>query len=130
VSLRDEILAGQSERRRAVPYDVEAWGVRVWIRPLSVADQRELANGHEAGDVPVLTLIHALVDENSNPIFTQDDLEALSSEPFRAVLEVFAEVARHNGLSTAELDEAMATFQGGPPAGPDISDGPGPGADG
>jgi hypothetical protein len=109
VSLREQILASQGERKPE-PLEVPEWHATVWLKQMTVADQVALSEGTKPADMPVAVLLHCLVDENGERIFTDDDREALAGESFAIVLRVFVAAAKLNGLSTAELDEAMQSF--------------------
>lgn len=110
MSLREQILASQADRK-PVPLDVPEWGVTVWLKQMTVADQVALSEDVKPADMPVAVLLQCLVDDEGERIFTDDDAEALSRESFPIVLRVFAEAARLNGLSSKELDEAMSSFE-------------------
>ena len=66
--------------------------------------------GRQPAEMPVAVLIAALVDEDEQPIFLPEDKDELAKEAFSVVLQVFSEVAKLNGLTTKELDEAMEAF--------------------
>jgi hypothetical protein len=106
---REQILAARSSRK-PIRLHVEEWGGEVYIRVLSAADQASMSNGHPESEMPIRLLVKALVDEAGQPIFTDDDVPELSKEDFPVIFRVFAEVAKLNGLSTKELEEAMSSF--------------------
>jgi hypothetical protein len=122
--LRDRILASREGRDRPAPLYVEEWGETVWIRILSAGDQEMMSEsgGGSKFELPVRVMIRALVDEAGEPIFTEEDLPALMAEDFPVVFRVFAAVAKANGLTTAELDEAIARFPGRSGPAPDLPD--------
>lgn len=106
---REQILASRGDRK-PVRLEVPEWGGSVYIRHLTVADQVMMSEATKPADMPVAVLIACLVDENEQPIFEQADAAELAKESFAVVLRVFSEAARLNGLTTKELDEAMASF--------------------
>jgi hypothetical protein len=107
---REQILAARS-KRKPVTVPVPEWGGDVLIRVLSAGDQATLAsNGHPQGEMPVRILLATLVNEQGKALFGEEDVPALMEEEFPIILRVFAEAARLNGLSTKELEEAMASF--------------------
>ena len=106
---RDQILAARAARK-PVRLTVDEWGGDVFIQVLSAADQASLSNGHPEGEMPVRLLVKALVDDTGQQIFSDEDVPELSKEAFPVILKVFSVAARLNGLSTKELDEAMASF--------------------
>jgi hypothetical protein len=110
---RDQIL-GSRRDRKPVPLDVPEWGGQVYVRVMSAKDQVELTDGHRPTDIPMLVLIHCLVDENGQQILEEGDIDALSQEDFPVIMRLFAFVAKLNGLSTTELDEAMERFTPAP----------------
>lgn len=115
---REEIFAARKDRK-PVELEVPEWGGSVFVKHLTVADQVELQNHTQPGEMPIAVLIATLVDENEEPIFSLADAEELSKEAFPVVLKVFAFVAKLNGLSNAELEEAMRNFEATRPSTPD-----------
>lgn len=109
MSLREQILASQGDRK-PVPLDVPEWGCTVWLKQMTVADQVALSEDVKPVDMPVQVLLHCLVDEEGERIFSDSDAEVLEQEAFPIVMAVFGEAAKLNGLSNAELEEAMASF--------------------
>jgi hypothetical protein len=106
---RERILARPN--LKPVPLYVEEWEETVYIRRLSLDDQDALSqDGLSSADMTVSVLIAALVDDEGKPIFVAEDLEAIRAMPFVVVAKVFAKAANLNGLTTKELDEAMASF--------------------
>jgi hypothetical protein len=110
---REEILRARTNRK-PVPIEVPEWGGVVFAKVLSANDQSTLVeDGVPDGALPVRVLVRALCDENENPLFSEDDAAELGKEAFPVILRVFSVVAKLNGLSNKELEEAVATF--GPP---------------
>jgi len=115
---------------KPVPFYVEEWEETVYIRRLSLDDQDAMSEeGRSSADMTVAVLIAALVDDEGKPIFTAEDLPAIRAMPFVIVAKVFAQSAKLNGLTTKELDEAMASFEtartrSGPSESPSLSDVP------
>jgi hypothetical protein len=110
---REQILAARRDRKPQ-RFEVPEWGGDVFIRVLSAADQMDLAEGTEAKDTPIKVLIRSLVSENGEPLFTDEDFAELAKEDWPVIMRVFQESAHMNGLSTKELDEAMAGFAQAP----------------
>jgi len=107
---REQILASRGDRR-PVPVEVEEWGGTVYLKQLTVADQIKLSEANSPAQMPVAVLVACVCDENGVPLFHEADAQELAQESFSIILKVFAEAARLNGLSTKELDEAMASFE-------------------
>lgn len=107
--IRRQILAAQHDRR-PVPLEVEEWGVTVYVKYITVDDQIELSEHNTPQDMPIAVLLQCVTDENGERIFTEEDRTELSKEAFAVVLKVFVFAAKLNGLSTVELDAAMANF--------------------
>lgn len=112
---REELRRGIFDAADEKPglLEVPGWPP-VYVRTLSVDDQMALTENHEAKDVPVLILIHALCDENGDLLFTEDDLPALRRQPFPRIILAFGEAAKRNGLSNDELEDAIASFRTAP----------------
>jgi hypothetical protein len=106
---RERILAKSKAKR--VPFYVDEWEETVFIRMLSVDDQAELSQGKSQAEMVSAVLIASLEDEEGTPIFLAEDDEAIRKMPFIAVLEVFGEAAKLNGLTNKELEEAMESFR-------------------
>jgi len=111
---REEIIAAIGDKKREVErIDVPEWGGTVCIRRLSVADLKAtgfLEGINDSGEVPIRVLLACIADENGDALFTMDDADILANADFQTVLTVFTEAARVNGLSSKELEEAVAAF--------------------
>lgn len=112
---REQILASRADRK-PVPLDVPEWGGQVYVRVMSARDQAALADDTTPGEMPVRILLLSIVDEEGNRIFTEEDFPALMDEDFPVIMRVFAFTAKLNGLSTDELEAAMASFAPTPDA--------------
>lgn len=110
---REQILAARKDRKPQ-RLEVPEWGGEVYIRVLSARDQAELSEDTKPTEIPVKVILHCLVDEEGARIFTDDDMDALWAEDFPVIMRVFGAAAKLNGLSTAELDEAIASFAPAP----------------
>ena len=110
---REQILGSRKDRKPA-RIDVPEWGGEVYIRVLSARDQMEMSEDTKPQDMPITVILHCLVDENGERILQDDDFEALAQEDFPVIMRVFSQAARLNGLSTKELDEAIASFEPAP----------------
>lgn len=111
---REQILASRANRK-PVLLEVPEWGAEpVYVRVLSAKDQAELAEGTQASEMPVRVILHCIVDENGERILSDEDFDALADMDFPVIMRVFAFVAKLNGLSTKELEEAMESFAPAP----------------
>jgi hypothetical protein len=112
---REQILAARRDRkphRFAVP----EWGGDVFIRVLSAEDQMLLADETDPKQTPIKVLLFSLVGEDGERLFADEDFTELVKEDWPVIMRVFQEAAHLNGLSTKELDEAMAGFAEAPDA--------------
>jgi hypothetical protein len=112
--------------RRAEPLEVPEWEQTVYLRCMSAQDQIDLSEGTAPAQLPVKILLHCLVDENGERLLGDDDFALLAGEDFPVIMRIFGVAAKLNGLSSKELDEAMATFdtarsESGPSASPLLS---------
>lgn len=107
---REQILASRSNRK-PVSLEVPEWGGTVYVRVLSAKDQMELSEGVKPAEMPIKVILHCFVDEQGNRLFQDEDAEMLAAEEFPIIMRVFAFVAKLNGLSTKELEEAMKNFR-------------------
>lgn len=110
---REQILAARA-KRKPVALEVPEWGGEVYIRVLSAKDQAELSEGMKPAEMPVKLLLHTIVDEAGERVLLDEDYDAMMGEDFPVIMRVFAEAAKLNGLSTKELEEAMASFATAP----------------
>jgi len=106
---REQILASRKDRK-PVRLEVPEWGGDVFVRVLSAADQADLSDGGAPKELPIRVILHCLVTESGERIFTDEDAVELAKEDFPVIMRVFGFVARQNGLSTKELEEAMENF--------------------
>ena len=111
--IRQRVLALQIDRK-PVPLEFDGWGPGLYVRVLSANDQQKLAAEGDEQTMPVRIVLGCLVDSTGERIFTDEDQAALGEFPFPEVMQVFGEVAKLNGLSTKELDEAMQSFAKAP----------------
>lgn len=111
--IRARVLALQTDRK-PTPLDYPEWGEDIYIRVLSADDQMALSNVDDENSMPMRVILHCLVNEDGERIFGDGDQAALGAFPFPEVMAVFGRVAKLNGLSTKELDEAMASFAPAP----------------
>jgi hypothetical protein len=111
--IRARVLAIQTDRKPQ-PLDFPEWGDDIYIKVLSADDQADLAEGTEAKAMPLQVILHCLVDQDGERIFGDQDAAELGAFPFPEIMQVFGKVAKLNGLSTKELDEAMASFAPAP----------------
>jgi hypothetical protein len=111
--IRARILALQTDRKPQ-PLDVPEWGDDVYIRVLTANDQTALAATVEKDEMPVRIILHCLVDATGQRIFSDDDAQVLGEFPFPEIMTVFAKVAKLNGLSSEELEEAVSRFAPAP----------------
>ncbi|MGI0148186.1 MAG: hypothetical protein ACREDF_01460 [Thermoplasmata archaeon] len=108
---REQIRAAQSRpERQPRKVAVPEWGGDVLLRVLTVEDQIALGEDTKPADMPVQVLLHCIVDEQGDRILTDEDAEWLAKEDFPLILRLFSEAAKLNGLTNAELEEAMDRF--------------------
>jgi hypothetical protein len=118
---RDEIIAAIAARKAEVDtVPVPEWGGDVFIRRLDANDLEATGlldggSGANAAKMAVQLMIICVAAEDGTPLFTEDDRDLLAGAEFPIVLRVFAEVAKINGLSNEELEEAMAAFAAAQP---------------
>lgn len=113
--IRERVLALQNDRKPS-PLEFDGWGPDIYVKVLSSDDQLRLSDAVEGKEMPLQIILACLVDVDGERIFTDSDRDALGAFPFPEVMTVFGEVAKLNGLSNAELEEAVATFAPAPDA--------------
>lgn len=111
---RDEIIAAIAARKaEVIKVSVPEWGGDVFIRRLSAAEVESSGLSAEEvrpTDVAPRVIAMSLTDADAVPIFTEGDVDALADADMAVVARVFAECIKVNGLGSAELDEAIASF--------------------
>jgi hypothetical protein len=98
------------DRGKPALIDVPEWPIAVYARKLSAQDQIDLSEGVDPKDLTFKLILHCVIDENGDRIFSDEDEQGLRNEEFPVIMRVFAAVAKLNGLSTKELEEAMENF--------------------
>jgi hypothetical protein len=112
--LRDALKQTASSKDLAV-IDVPEWERKVYIRKLTIKDQMRLADEvKNPVEMSVRILLTSLCDENGERELSDDDLDLLTDQPVSLLLPLLTEAARINGLTSAELEEAMASFGNSP----------------
>lgn len=97
------------------PIDVPEWGQKVYIRKLTVRDQMMLAEQvQNPVEMSVRVLLASICDENGARVLGDDDFDLLVDQPVPLLMPLLAEAAKQNGLSSKELEEAVASFGNSP----------------
>lgn len=96
---REHIFAADDLPR--VKVDVPEWGGSVYVRVMTGA---ELFRSATLDGLSVVAL--ATVNEKGEPLFTADDVEALSSKNGAVLMRLFQEIVSLNALSVDNVDEA------------------------
>lgn len=112
--IRKKILASADSPIDVV--DVPEWGVTVGIRAMSarsrahVMELSQNADGLDAARVEAMwsrTLVGCLVDpETGDPIFDEDDMEALMDKSAHVVERLWTACFERSGLTEAKANEA------------------------
>lgn len=90
---------------------VPAWGRDVYIRKLSVREQLALIEDDPKPEVASMrVLLAAMADENGDRLLGDDDMELLLDQTFATLAPLLTEAAKQNGLTSQELEDAMAAF--------------------
>jgi len=90
---------------------VPEWERKVGIRSLSVKDQLDLLDDEPKPEIATMRiLLAAMVDENGDRLLQDEDLPLLLDQPFPVLMPLLHASAKVNGLSTTELEAAMAAF--------------------
>jgi hypothetical protein len=116
MGLREEILAIQDHR--VEPFPTPEWqGLdgKVFIRTITARDKgaiEKLTCDSKTGEVSrldIFTAVYAakcMCDENGTPIFTEDDIDALSQKNAGVIERAFRAVKKLNGLSEEAIADA------------------------
>lgn len=116
-----ETILGSSDRIAGY-VDVPEWGGRVYLATLSVADRAKFL--HDLGrlgsmdksdtvsaaleyfNAQVKLLASALVSARSEPLFTPEDVEALSKKSPATIGKLYDEIIRVNGFSVIATEDS------------------------
>jgi len=110
---REQIVAAiEARASEFTPHDVPEWGGTVLIRRLSAADadRSGMTSDQKTPDLVARVIAISLVDDDGTPLFTEDDVKVLAKVDVGVAAAVFAACVKANGLSSDELDEAVAAF--------------------
>ena len=111
--LREAMRAARNADASIV--DVPEWGQKVYLRKLSVGEQIKLTEDSPSPAVASLRiLLLSIVDEGGRRLLDDTDWDLLLEQPFPVLLPLLAEAAKQNGLTTTELEEAVASFKTAP----------------
>lgn len=103
---REQILG--ADDLKPEPVEVPEWGLTVFVRML-FGDEREALEARRGAEksriFPVIVAL-ATCNEQGDPLFTDEDVQALAKKNFKAVHRVAQAAIRFNKLSTADLDAA------------------------
>jgi len=112
MSLREKILA--ADDLPVLEINVPEWGCSVWARSMTgtersdYEEQMRKLNKDNAPDYQVLALylLYVLVDESGERIFSgPEDVKALSEKNSAALLRVFQQASRHNGMAAGDVED-------------------------
>ena len=107
---RNQILSSKLSDYETVT--VEEWGGDVRIRPMNGKQRSDweywvtqrIDNDYRG--LRERLIISSVVDENCNPVFTEEDEEKLSELSATALESLASEIQRINGLGANEIEEA------------------------
>ena len=105
---REQIL--NADDMQHVDVEVPEWGGSVRVRTISGRERQRFqkmaqVDGETAEDFMEKLIVASACDEAGNPLFTVEDVKALSEKSAIPLERVFGEVARLNGLTQESRDE-------------------------
>ncbi len=116
MDLRKHIL--EADDRKTEVVDVPQWGVQLRIRELSGIARAEIKslwlgvigeNGKPTGtprDIAALTVVHGIVDDAGNAVFTAADVGALLQKNGDAIERIYMAINRISGLGEEPKEDA------------------------
>jgi hypothetical protein len=111
MSLREQILAAVDTRTEAV--EVPEWGVTVWVRSMTAAEQDAYEQQTRAfGDqrsarlrIMTTLIVLAAVDADGRQLFSPEDYDALERKSFASLLRIFQAITRVNAMTAADIED-------------------------
>ena len=79
--------------------DVEEWGGTIYLRPFTAGDLARLdTESNDPGANAAMLVILSVTDSEGEPLFTEDDVEAVKAKSLSALNRVAQAVNEINGL--------------------------------
>ena len=113
VTGKAQILKSKGAR---IAVDVPEWDCRIWLRAITMNEQKKFESwskeGKEPFDILMRLLIMTVVDKDGRQIFTDDDISELSDMPGSApvCLRLAEKAMQVNGLSEGDLEDIRSDF--------------------
>lgn len=112
------ILAAQDLPRETV--NVPEWGGDVTVATMTGTErdtfEQELSDDKDNPIFRARVLVRCLTDEAGKPLFTADDIEALSSKSAKALDRLYTVAKRLNGIGKDEQEELRKNLSATQPA--------------
>lgn len=106
---RSEILEAQDMSFKTV--DVPEWGGAVRLRTMTGRErhafQGMISRLKNTEEIVEYLLATSIVDDDGKPVFSYDDIKALSEKSARALNRIFAAAISLNGMTKEEVDNAV-----------------------
>lgn len=99
MTLRDDILGAKFRTRQVLVPDLP--GAEVYVRMLPANRRQEMVTLAEADDGLERLVILSAVDASGDPIFTDEDKDALGNVPLSVLNQIVEAFFDHNGWSEA-----------------------------
>lgn len=115
------LQALQADDRPKFPVAIPEWGFSAFVQTLTAADYDDYEawafKKDDGANYRAKLVCRALVDEQGQRVFTDEDATAVGHKSAYVVGRLFDLVALHNRTSVADLEELRKNSKAGPSAG-------------
>jgi hypothetical protein len=88
---------------------VPEWDGKVFVRMMTAGERDAFEAAQQGGnphrDLRARLAVATVCDDGGQPLFTADDVAALSGKSARALDRIFAAAAKHNGITAADVED-------------------------
>jgi hypothetical protein len=108
-----------------VEVSVPEWGGTLLVRTMTGAQRARWEDawsrwqknaGGDSGDFYAMLMVHALVNPDGSPMFTEGDIPALSAKSGKVLHQLYRDMARVNGIGAEAVEQAEKNSGGAPTA--------------
>jgi hypothetical protein len=112
MGLKEQILSADDMPRE--PLEIPEWGVTVYVRTLTGRERDRFEGCWKRNpyvDIRAILAVMSVVEQDGKPVFTDQDIPALTAKSGRALDRILAVVKRLSGFSDDDIDELKKNSQ-------------------